>query len=115
MARAVKMKTFTGDIMASYGIISNPVNELDASSKNYISTNIQEAKSTYPQVKFLIVETLPEIGEELTLYFLKNKKDYAEFLWDSTHIKWELVGEPETDMTNYATKNWFNEQLNLYI
>ena len=118
MAKAVKIKTFTGSIMAPYGIITNPLSNLDPATKYYTRTSGQTAHDKCPQVHFQIVDTLPETGQNLVVYLLKKPHSgsiniYEEYIWISD--KFELIGNTQPDFDLYADRDWFNTQLNTYL
>lgn len=114
MARVVKRKTLSG-AMAAYGIIKNPIEDLDASTKQYIRSEVDKKVKDYPQLKIQIVEQLPDVGENLILYLIKDEEDYLEYIWDSEHVSFELIGNQKPDLSIYADKEWFKNEINIYF
>lgn len=118
MAKVVKMK-LDSNKYAPYGIVTDPSENLDATTKNYIQTECKKAGAD-KEIKFEIVDTLPETGEVQTIYLLKSTITtsgdyYIEYVWDSSRNKLEAIGKSSPDMSLYADKDWFNEQLKTYI
>lgn len=69
-------------------------------------------------IKMQIVNELPQIGDEDTIYLVpleepeSEENRYSEYVWISN--QWELLGKIgiEADLTNYYTKNELNTLLN---
>lgn len=59
-------------------------------------------------LKYVIVDTLPEAGEDNTIYLVpkstsKTNNYYDEYMYINNN--WELIGDTEVDLSNYLAKN----------
>lgn len=77
--------------------------------ENYLKTEIQDIKamvSAIPQFDILVVDTLPTIGVENTIYLVKAEEEennlYTEYIYINN--EWELLGSAkvEIDLTDYV-------------
>lgn len=59
-------------------------------------------------LKYLVVDELPQVGEDNTIYLVpkstsKTNNYYDEYMYIEN--EWELIGDTEIDLSNYAQKN----------
>lgn len=74
--------------------------------------DVMQAIASIPQFKLSIVNSLPETGEKMVLYFVpKEGVDndiYNEYVWIEQNNSFEFLGTTAVDLTDYVTKNEFN-------
>lgn len=76
-------------------------------SETYSKTEVNDLISTIGSFHAVIVDSLPQYGDEGVIYLLKiaesGENRYKEYIWVN---RWELVGElSNVDLDNYYTKS----------
>ena len=69
-------------------------------------TDVMQAIASIPQFKLSIVDTLPSIGEKMTLYLVPkegtNNDVYDEYIWVEQTSSFEFLGTTAVDLTDYV-------------
>lgn len=101
------------DLAVKTGVTTNTIQLTEdekASAKAWLGyaepTDILQAIASIPQFKMVIVDTLPEAGEKMTLYFVPKEGTegdiYNEYVWiDETQV-YEFLGSTAVDLTDYV-------------
>lgn len=76
-------------------------------SETYSKTEVNDLISTIGSFHAVIVDSLPQYGDEGVIYLVKisesGENRYKEYIWVN---RWELIGElSNVDLTNYYTKS----------
>ena len=82
----------------------------------YTKTEVDSIIAKIDQFKVKVVDTLPETGEELTVYLVPKDSSlqeddnvYDEYIW--TDGKWEHIGDTKIDLSDYITNAQLAEEL----
>lgn len=80
---------------------------LDYMTADQISAAITTAISQIAQFKYSVVQTLPETGEEGTIYLVPSGQNgsnsFNEYMWIDG--KFELIGSTQVDLSQYWGKD----------
>ena len=103
----LKDVTFTGDYNDLINLPDIPSLEGYA-TEEYVDNKITEAISQIEKFDFIIVESLPEVGEGNHIYLVSNIHDetniYDEFIWIDSTQTFEKIGTTDMDLSGYYTK-----------
>lgn len=84
------------------------VSQLQNDSNYATQTDVLQAIASIPQFNLAIVETLPETGNKMTLYFVpKEGADndvYNEYVWIEQTGTFEFLGSTAVDLTDYVKR-----------
>ena len=76
-------------------------------AETYTKDEVQELISVIKSIQIEVVENLPEVGESNKIYLVPKDGEendvYNEYVWINN--KYELIGNTEIDLSNYATKD----------
>lgn len=82
--------------------------ELENDSNYTTQTDVLALIASIPQFKLSIVDTLPETGEKMMLYFVPKEgvenDIYNEYIWIEQTLKFEFLGTTAIDLSDYVTK-----------
>lgn len=82
--------------------------ELENDTNYTTQTDVLALIASIPQFKLSIVETLPEVGEKMILYFVPKEGTendiYNEYIWIEETSKFEFLGSTAVDLTDYVKK-----------
>ncbi len=83
-------------------------------SETYSKTEVNNLIASIPQFSVVIVQTLPQTGQELTLYLVPKEGEvrdvYNEYIWVTTSNSFELIGSTSVNLDGYATEDWVLNQ-----
>lgn len=84
-------------------------------SNYYTKIETDELISDIGGLEFILVDTLPEEGQEGKIYLVKKTgtTDRDEYVW--INGAWELIGDTAVDMSNYYTKTETDNRLNTKV
>ena len=82
-------------------------------SDYYTKQEANSLLSKIPKFSILVVDVLPDAGDNGTVYLVPSKRQgadnmYAEYIYVDGF--WEQLGVQEFDLTGYATQNWVSNQ-----
>lgn len=113
-----------GSITDFQGNIISPANEINAevyskskAMANKFITETGDAK-TYAEISFemfIVVDVLPEEGEENKIYLVPGENGmFEEYFWNENG-KWDKIGEVNIDLSNYPTFGQMNSAIDTAI
>lgn len=84
-------------------------------SNYYTKIETDELISDIGGLEFVLVDTLPEEGQQGKIYLLKKTgtTDRDEYIW--VNDAWELIGDTAVDMSNYYTKTETDNRLDTKV
>ena len=96
--------------------IDNKLNLKADKATTYTKTEVDSIIAKIDQFKVKVVDTLPETGEELTVYLVPKDSSlqeddnvYDEYIW--TENRWEHIGDTKIDLSDYITNAQLAEEL----
>ena len=102
------------------GYITNAVNNLAnyyLKSETYTKTEVQNLISGITGITIEVVSELPVSGENGVIYLVPKEGAspdiYNEYIWVETDEDFELIGNTEIDLTDYATRVYVDTGLAL--
>lgn len=106
----ITVPTQTSDLTNNSGFITNTVNNLTnyyLKSETYTKTEVQDLISGVTGLSIQVVNSLPVTGENGVIYLVPKEGAspdiYDEYIWVETNENYELIGNTEIDLTDYAT------------
>ena len=103
------------NIKANMADVPVKTSQLQNDSKYITQAEMLQAIASIPQFKMSIVNSLPSIGEKMTLYLVPKSGTgndvYNEYVWVEQTNKFEFLGTTAVDLTNYATKTEVNNAI----
>lgn len=116
----ITVPTQTSDLTNNSGFITNTVNNLTnyyLKSETYTKTEVQNLISGITGITIEVVSELPASGENGVIYLVPKEGTspdvYNEYIWVETDEDFELIGNTEIDLTDYATKVYVDTGLAL--
>ena len=113
--------TKTSDLTNDSGFITKLVNDLSnyyLKSETYTKTEVNNLIGQIGSIQFQVVNELPLTGNSSYIYLVpssnpttQNIKD--EYMWNNN--AWEQIGSIRIDLTGYATENWVNSQISIFL
>lgn len=101
---------FQGNIISPASEINAEVYNKSKAMANKFVTETGDAK-TYAEISFemfIVVDVLPEEGEENKIYLVPGKDgSFDEYFWNENN-KWDKIGEVNVDLSNYPTFEQMN-------
>ena len=109
---AKSLSTVISEAQAWLQTLQNQKAEIDDSSstsnKTYSSNKINSLISSMVGLTIEVYQTLPDTGDEHTLYLVERSTTLQENIYDEylyINNTWELIGSTQIDLNNYYTKN----------
>ena len=94
--------------------ISELTNNVYLKSETYTKQEVNQLIQAIPQFTVVIVQTLPQTGQKLTLYLVPKEGDildvYNEYIWITASNSFELIGTTKVNLDGYATEDWVLNQ-----
>lgn len=79
---------------------------------DYINGNATKDLFSSGGVKFVVVEELPEEGENGIIYLVPNDEDtYDEYIWIEDETRFEKLGSTDIDLSGYYTKEEVDDKI----
>lgn len=108
---------FQGNIIFPASEINAEVYSKSKAMANKFITETGDAK-TYAEISFemfIVVDVLPEEGEENKIYLVPGENGmFEEYFWNENG-KWDKIGEVNIDLSNYPTFDQMNSAIDTAI
>lgn len=104
------------DYTDSRGFITNAVDNLINyydKTVTYTKAEVNEIVATIEKITIRVVEALPETGEPNVIYLVPKAPGASDVYDEYIYIenRWEKIGNTEIDLTDYAKKEWVEDQI----